>query len=127
MGGSGRGVSFPKRGGVYLVRFDPTEGSEIKKTRPALVLQNDIGNRFSTITIVAAITSKFHLPLHRTNVLVQAPEAGLKIDSVVRLDQIRSVDKQRLVKRLGTVKPATMVKVDQAIKISLGLTPATVV
>ena len=113
---------FPKRGSVYVVRFDPTEGSEIKKTRPAMIVQNDIGNRFSNITIVAAITSKFQLPLHRTNVLIKAPEAGLTVDSVVRLDQIRSVDKVRLVKKLGFARPATIAKVDRAIKISLGLT-----
>jgi mRNA interferase MazF len=122
MGNGGTGVRpFARRGSVCLVRFDPTEGSEIKKSRPALILQNDIGNRFSNITIVAAITSKFQLPLHRTNVLIKAPEGGLSVDSVVRLDQIRSVDKRRLLKRLGAVKPTTLTKVDQAIKISLGL------
>ncbi len=113
---------FPKRGSVYLVRFDPTEGSEIKKTHPAMIIQNDIGNRFSNVTIVAAITSRFQLPVHRTNVLIQAPEAGLTVDSVVRLDQIRSVDKGRLLKRLGVARPTTLTKVDRAIKISLGLT-----
>jgi len=113
--------TFLRRGSVYLVRFDPTEGSEMKKTRPALIIQNDIGNRFSNITIVAAITSKFQLPLHRTNVLIKAPEGGLSVDSVVRLDQIRSVDKGRLLKRLGGVKPTTLTKVDHAIQISLGL------
>lgn len=121
MGNGRKGVSFPKRGSVYLVRFDPTEGAEIKKTRPALIIQNDVGNRFSNITIVAAVTSKFRLPLHRTNVLIKAPEGGLSVDSVVRLDQVRSVDKRRLLKRLGAVKPATILKVNRAIKISLGL------
>ena len=63
MGSSGKRVNpFPKRGSVYLVRFDPTEGSEIKKTHPAMIIQNDIGNRFSNVTIVAAITSRFQLP-----------------------------------------------------------------
>jgi len=121
MANGGQGVSFPRRGSIHLVRFDPTEGSEIKKTRPALIIQNDIGNRFSNITIVAAITSKFQLPLHRTNVLIKAPEGGLTVDSVVRLDQLRSVDQRRLLKRLGAVKPSTLGKVDHAIKISLGL------
>src|SRR5262249_4510064 len=79
-------------------RFDPTEGSEIKKTRPAMIIQNDVRNRISNITILAAITSSFRMPLHRTNVLIKAPEAGLSADSVVRLDQIRSVDKERLLK-----------------------------
>ncbi len=121
MANGGKGVTFPKRGSMYVVRFDPTEGSEIAKTRPALIIQNDIGNRFGNITIVAAITSKFRLPLHRTNVLIKAPEGGLSVDSVVRLDQVRSVDKRRLLNRLGVLKPATMLKVDRAIKISLGL------
>ena len=112
---------FPKRGSVYVVRFDPTEGSEIKKTRPAMIIQNDLGNRFSNITIVAAITSQFKLPMHPTNVLIKAPEAGLAVDSVVRLDQIRSVDKRRLVKKLGVARAATVATVDRAIKISLGL------
>src|SRR5205823_270909 len=111
----------PRRGSIYLVRFDPSEGGEIKKTRPALIIQNDIGNRFSNITIVAAITSRFQLPVHRTNVLIKAPEGGLSVDSVVRFDQIRSVDKRRLLKRLGALKPTALTKVDQAIKISLGL------
>ncbi len=118
--GRKRVIPFPKRGSVYVVRFDPTEGSEIKKTRPAMIIQNDIVNRFSSITIVAAITSKFQLPLHRTNVLIKAPEGGLAVDSVVRLDQIRSVDKARLVKKLGAARPATRAKVDRAIRVSLG-------
>ena len=121
MASGGQAVTFPKRGSVYLVRFDPTEGSEIAKTRPALIIQNDIGNRASNVTIVAAITSKFHLPLHHTNVLVKAPEGGLDVDSVVRLDQIRSVDKRRLSRRLGALRPATMRQVHHAIVLSLGL------
>ena len=112
---------FPKRGSLYVARFDPTEGSEIKKTRPAMIIQNDIGNRFSNVTIVAAITSKFRMPMHPINVFIKAPEAGLAVDSVVRLDQIRSVDKARLVKKLGIARPTTMAKIDWAINISLGL------
>lgn len=90
-------LARPKRGEVYLVSFDPTVGAEIKKTRPALVIQNDIGNRYSPITIVAAITSKFDEELYPTEVLVTPPEGGLREPSVVSLNQIRSVDKQRLV------------------------------
>src|SRR5512134_1149164 len=90
-------LARPKRGEVYLVSFDPTVGAEIKKTRPALVIQNDIGNRYSPITIVAAITSKFDEELYPTEVLVTPPEGGLRDPSVVSLNQIRSVDKQRLV------------------------------
>ena len=110
----------PKRGEVYLVSFDPALGAEIQKTRPALILQNDIGNQHSPVTIVAAITSNVrrHGP---TGVLVKAPEGGLSVDSVVLLNQIRTVDKRRLVKRLGALRPATTKHVDQSIMISLAL------
>ena len=110
-----------KRGDVYFADLSPVVGSEQGGVRPVLVIQNDIGNRYSNITIVAAITSTFQVPVHRTNVVVRAPEGGLSVDSAVRLDQIRSVDKRRLLKRLGGIRPTTLTKVDQAIKISLGL------
>jgi mRNA interferase MazF len=103
------------------VNFDPTIGSEIKKTRPALVIQNDIANRYSPITIVAAITSKFTQPPYPTEVVMSPYEGGLSQPSAVLLNQIRSVDRQRLVKRLGHADPQTMERVDQAIQISLGL------
>lgn len=116
-----RTLSYPRRGEVYLVHFDPTVGAEIKKTRPALVIQNDIGNREAATTIVAAITAQFGSELYPVEVLIEAAEGGLEKDSVVRLDQIRSVDKMRLVKKLGRINPATMREVEQAIAISLGL------
>lgn len=114
-------ITLPKRGEVYLVCFDPTVGAEIKKTRPALVIQNDIGNRHSPITIVVAISSQFDDTLYPTEVLVTPPEGGLREPSVVMLNQIRSVDKRRLIKRLGTLTPATLARVDQALRISVGL------
>ena len=114
-------MTTPKRGEIYLVNFDPTVGAEIQKTRPALILQNDIANRHSLITVVAAITSKFDEPLYPTEVLVSVPEGGLSVDSVVLLNQIRSIDKRRLVRRLGAVRPDTMEQVDRALEISLGL------
>jgi mRNA interferase MazF len=104
-----------------LVSFDPTTGAEISKTRPALVLQNNIANRHSPITIVAAITSQFEEPLYPTEVLLVAPEGGLAKDSVILLNQIRSIDRARLVRRLGVLKSDTMTQVDRAIRISLGL------
>lgn len=111
-----------RRGEVYLVNFDPTVGSEIRKTRPALVIQNDVSNRSSDVTIVAAITSRFDpTDLYPNETLVKAGEAGLKADSVVLSNQIRSVDKQRLGRRLGRVKPQTMEQLDQALAISVGL------
>jgi mRNA interferase MazF len=114
-------MTSPKRGEVYLVSFDPTVGSEIQKTRPALILQNDIANRHSPITIVGAITSKFEEPLYPTEVLVKAPEGGLSVDSVILLNQIRSIDRRRLVRRLGAIRAPTMERVDRAIQISLGI------
>jgi len=114
-------VTRPRRGEVWLVSFDPTIGAEIKKTRPALVLQNDIANRYSPVTIVAAITSQFEERIYPTEVLIKAPEAGLTADSVALLNQIRSIDRRRLVRRLGAVRPATMTNVERALMISLGL------
>jgi mRNA interferase MazF len=114
-------VKRPRRGEVYLVNFDPTIGAEVKKTRPAVVIQNDIGNRWSPITIVAAMTSRFEDPLYPTEVLVRASEGGLEVDSVVLLNQIRSVDKARLVRRLGALKAQTVREVDRALLLSLGL------
>jgi mRNA interferase MazF len=116
-----RRVAFPKRGEVYLVSFDPALGTEIQKTRPALILQNDIANRHSPITIVAAITSQFDEPLYPTEVLITPPEGGLTAPSVVLLNQIRSIDRRRLVRRLGTVAPSTMERVNRAIQLSLGV------
>ncbi len=116
-----RKLAQPLRGEIYLVSFDPTVGAEIQTTRPALVLQNNVANEHSPITIVAAITSQFDDPLYPTEVLVQSPEGGLTVDSVVLLNQIRSIDKQRLVKRLGKLTDETMALVDQALQISLGL------
>ncbi len=114
-------ISTPKRGEIWFVSFDPSLGAEIQKTRPALILQNDTANRYSPITIVAAITSQFDEELYPTEVLIRAAEGGLQSNSVVLLNQIRSIDKQRLVRRLGTVTRATMARVDCAIQISLGL------
>ena len=115
-------VTQPRRGEVYLVNFDPTIGSEIKKTRPALILQNNISNRYSPVTIVAAITSQFDKDrLYPTEALIKAKEGGLTVDSVVLLNQIRSIDKHRLIKRLGVLKPQTMENVERALQISFGL------
>ncbi len=111
----------PRRGDVFLVTYDPTLGAEIRKTRSALIIQNDVANRYSPITIVAAITSQVDEPLYPTEVLVRRPEGGLAVDSMILLNQIRSVDKQRLFKRLGRVTPETMRGVDHALLVSLGL------
>ena len=115
-------VDVVRRGELYLVAFDPTVGHEIQKTRPALIIQNDVGNQYSPLTIVAAVTSKVPVMSFPVEVVVEPAKAvGLKIRSAIRLDQIRTINRQRLIKRLGSVDPTTMRKVDEAIKISLGL------
>jgi len=114
-------LTFPKRGEIFLINFDPTIGSEIKKTRPAIILQNDVSNEYSSITIVAAITSKFDDNLYPTEVFIKANEGGLTKDSVALLNQIRSIDKQRLIKKMGIINSDTLKKVNEALMISCGL------
>lgn len=114
-------MTYPRRGEIYLVTFDPTVGHEIQKTRPALVIQNDTSNQYSPITIVAAISSQFGDPPHPREVVISQPKSGLMKPSAVILNQVRSVDRKRLLKRLGAVDSATMRRVDQALMISLGL------
>ena len=117
-----RQKAIVRRGDVFLVSFDPTIGHEIKKTRPALVLQNDVGNEHSPLTIVAAITSSISRFRYPVEVVVEPDKAnGLELRSAIRLDQIRTVDKRRLIKRLGSADARTMREVDQAIMVSLGL------
>ena len=103
-----------------MVSLDPTIGAEIKKTRPAVIIQNDVGNQYSSTTIIAPITSG-NESSYPIEILVRPPEGGLKNKSLIKLDQIRAVDKRRLVKYLGKIKHQTMKKVDRAIAISLGL------
>lgn len=113
-------VVLPKRGDIYYVNFDPTIGVEIKKTRPALIIQNDIGNTHSPATIVAAITSTAR-DIYPHEVLLKAGEGGLPKDSIVLLNQVRTIDKKRLGKKLGMISSDALRKVDRAIAISLGL------
>jgi mRNA interferase MazF len=115
---------YPRRGEIYLTALDPTVGREIRKTRPALIIQNDASNRLSEVTIVAPITSTVRFPLSPVHVLLASDsKTGLSTTSVVVLNQIRALDRLRLIKRLGIVDKQTMEQVDDAIKISLGLIP----
>lgn len=117
-------VGFPRRGEVYSVDFDPTAGAEIQKRRPAVVLQNDIANRSSPLTIVGAVSARFDADrLYPTEVLIRPPAGGLSQDSVVLLNQVRTVDKRRLGKRLGRLSAETMRKVDRALCVSFALIP----
>ena len=115
-------IATIRRGGIYLVAFDPTVGHEIKKTRPAVVIQNDVSNEYSPLTIVAAISSHFADPPHSREVTIRSGgNTGLGQPSAVILNQIRSIERQRLGRRMGTLDGATMSMVDDALKISLGL------
>lgn len=115
-------MAYPKRGSVYLVNLDLTIGSEIKKMRPAVIIQNDVGNQYSPTTIIAPITSGDEVA-YPVEVEVKAPEGGLNSNSLILMNQVRTIDKRRLVKYLGKLRPETIKKVDRAILISLGLVP----
>jgi len=110
-----------RRGEIYLVSLDPTVGSEIKKTRPALIIQNDVGNRYSPLTIVAPVTSTPRAKKYPTDVNITSKESGLDVNSTVLLTQIRTIDKSRIVRRLGALSQAKMREVDQAIRVSLAI------
>lgn len=114
-------IGAPRRGEVYLVALDPTAGHEIKKTRPAVVVQENVLNRAGTTTIVAPVTSNTRPPLHLTRVFVRAGAAGLAVDSVIVTRQLRAVDTQRLIRRLGRLEPETMRQLDRALLLTLGL------
>src|SRR5258708_37248023 len=102
-------VANIRRGEIYLVSFDPTVGHDIKKTRPALIIQNDIGNQYGPLTIVAAITSKISPVPYPVEVVAMPTKGnGLESISAIRLDQIRTVDRKRLIKRLGVVDTNVM-------------------
>jgi mRNA interferase MazF len=110
------------RGDVVEVNLDPTVGTEIKKTRRCIVVQNDIGNRHSQRTIIIPATGAEHMakpsPIY---VPIAAGEGGFSKESVVLCDQIRAVDKSRLVRVFGRLSSSSMEKVDTALKISLAL------
>ena len=117
-------ANFPKRGEIFLTALDPTVGREIRKTRPAVIIQNDISNRLTDVTIVAPITSNVRFPLNPVHVLLAAGQrTGLSVTSVALLNQIRAIDRKRLIKRLGAIDMETLERVEEAIKLSLGLIP----
>ena len=113
---------YPRRGEIFLTALDPTIGREIRKTRPTLVIQNDLANRLTGMTIVVPITSTVRFPLNPVHVLLAADRStGLDVTSVALLSQIRAIDQQRLIKRLGATDEDVMARVDEAIRISLSL------
>lgn len=110
-----------KRGDVFFADLSPVIGSEQGGVRPVLIIQNDIGNRFSPTVIVAAITAQIQKAKLPTHVELDAELHGFDRDSVVLLEQIRTIDKQRLTDKITHLDDETMSKVDDALLISVGL------
>jgi len=110
---------FPVRGEVWLVNWNPARGSEQAGKRPALVIQNDIGNEKASTTIVAAISGS--VKIYPMNVKLDPPEGGLNRPSIVKTGRIITVSKERLEKRLGQISAEKMREVNLAIKLSLDL------
>lgn len=109
-----------RRGEIFLVNFDPTIGSEAKKTRPAVVVSNDINNAHSPIVSISPITSNV-TRVYSFEVEVPAGTAGLKVRSKIMVNQTRAVDKIRLIKKLGQLPAQMMADVDQALKLHYDL------
>ena len=109
------------RGDLYSACLDPVVGSEQGGIRPVLVIQNDVGNRYSPTVIVLAVTGQMGKARLPTHVPIACEGTGLVKDSVVLAEQIRTLDKRRLRERIGTLKPETMARVGEAVKVSLGI------
>ena len=110
-----------RRGDIYYADLSPVVGSEQGGIRPVLIVQNDVGNKFSPTVIAAAITSqrfKTNLPTH---IQVDAQECGLSKDSIVLLEQVRTIDKRRLKERMGNLDEDDMNRVNRALSVSLGI------
>lgn len=114
-----------RRGDIYYADLSPVVGSEQGGVRPVLIVQNDVGNKFSPTVIAAAITSqqfKTNLPTH---IQVNANQCGLSKDSIVLLEQVRTIDKCRLKERMGNLDNGEMDKINRALNVSFGLGGAT--
>ena len=110
-----------KRGDIFYADLSPVIGSEQGGIRPVLVIQNDIGNKYSPTIIIAAITSQINKAKLPTHIEISAPDYGLPKDSVVLLEQVRTIDKKRLREKIGKFSDEMMKEVDECLKISLGL------
>lgn len=113
----------PVRGDIYFADLSPVIGSEQGGFRPVLVVQNDIGNKYSPTVIISAITSQIEKARLPTHVELPAQLSGLERDSVVLLEQVRTIDKKRLKRRVSRLEEDIMAKIDEALGISVGLKP----
>ncbi len=110
-----------QRGEIFLANLEPVRGSEQGSIRPVLIIQNDISNKYSPITIIAPITSKIYEKEYPTNVKISSKDSKLSRDSTILLNQIRAIDKSRIIKRISKIDQEILDKVDIALKVSLGL------
>jgi len=110
-----------KRGDVFMANLSPVKGSEQGGVRPVLVVQNNISNKYSPVIIIAAITSKVFEKEFPTNVFLRREDSGLLKDSTVLLNQIRTIDKSRLMKKVCSLDSDLVYKVDSSLRVSLGL------
>ncbi len=110
-----------RRGDIYYADLSPVVGSEQGGVRPVLIVQNDVGNRYSPTVIAAAITSQRDKNKLPTHIQVDADNCGLSKDSIVLLEQVRTIDKQRLKEKMGKLDDGSMIRVDQALSVSFGL------
>ncbi|MFL0247228.1 MULTISPECIES: type II toxin-antitoxin system PemK/MazF family toxin [Clostridium] len=110
-----------KRGDIFYADLSPVIGSEQGGIRPVIIIQNDVGNKYSPTVIVAAITSQINKAKLPTHVEISSEEYGLNKDSVVLLEQIRTLDKKRLKEKIGHMTESDTKKVDEALTISVGL------
>lgn len=114
-------VQLVKRGDIYYADLSPVIGSEQGGIRPVLIIQNDMGNKYSPTVIVAAITSQINKAKLPTHVEISSEEYGLNKDSVILLEQVRTIDKRRLKDKIGHISLELMEKVDSGLSISVGL------
>lgn len=110
-----------KRGDIYYADLSPVVGSEQGGIRPVLIIQNDVGNKYSPTVIAAAITSRINKAKMPTHIEITARDYGLNKDSVILLEQIRTIDKRRLREKIGRIDGSVMTSVDDALQISFGL------
>ncbi len=113
-------MEMVKRGEIYYADLSPVVGSEQGGVRPVLVVQNNVGNRYSPTVIAAAITSKLDKAKLPTHIALPAETCGLSQNSVVLLEQIRTIDKQRLKEKIGELPALLMARVNEALLVSLG-------
>ena len=114
-------IVIVKRGDIYYADLSPVVGSEQGGVRPVLIVQNNVGNKFSPTVIAAAITSQINKAKMPTHIEIGAADYGLSKDSVILLEQVRTIDKKRLKERIGHLNENLMNRVNEAIEISLGL------